>query len=1270
VDCIYNEVRGGAIIKLEALPMSGGTVTPPLSQQSPLSQDQANLTPDSPLEALIEDRILRTRRQVKGVDVISALMALAIGAVAYLFAAALIDHWVIAGGLGFWGRLLLWAILIFAAGLYVVKHLWPMIVHRVNPVFAAQTIEQSKPSFKNSLINFLLMRGHRRELAPVIYQALEQRAATDIKQVQIEVAVDRKPILQLSYLLAAVVTAFCLYLALSPKSPLTSAARVLWPWSDLHAPTRVTIDDVQPGNASAYYGDFVAVSAEVRGLKEGEQALLHYSTADGETLDQIVPMSGEEGKYLRQAQLPPGNRGLQQNYSYFIAAGDFQTDTYKITVQIAPEIDVDKVDYHYPPYTGIPDRSVERQGEIEAIEGTEVVIHATANQPIERAEIDFSGGRLPGIRMNVDDRSARGQFTLRFHPDDPARQEYDFYQLRFRNTSGQDNRQPIRHGIEVLRDRPPIVEILQPQREEAAVAEDGNLEIRLRAEDDFGLRRVAIRAQEQGRTLSIAPLLDAKPPEKAFGGEFIGKYDFQPARLGLKAGDRVSCWAEADDNKEPAPNLSASNKQVIIVTAPEKPPAPDQQPHRARRPGEKADQGAAHEQPSDQRSQEKPPPDQQQENQAQPQNQSPTKPGEKDRSADQAEQESRPGGQQSATDQSQSGEQGKAAQTKEGGGKGVSPESDQNSPQGAGQQVNKAPQPIDPDANPGDAIQEILKHRQEEQQQEQQKTQSAEAQREMQSQPGDQKSGEQQSGSRQSGNQQEGKQQPLGEQSAGSRESSSRQQGTEQPGKQQADQQPTGQQPDKGQPSGPQQSAGDQQAEGQQAEGQQAEGQQQQKGRQAEGQQQGAAEKSGDQQQAGQQKTSGDQQPGSEKNIPPNQLNGEKQPAGGKQGSDQQAQEKPAGEKQTGQKQSTQRQTSPEKQSSGEPQTPGAEQPTGEKTTDKTQPNAAQPFYPQGQKQPTETGQNQNQPPEQGELSRTEQGQSPSTSKKPSEAQGQQAGDRSGAGEKGGGQQGQKSGAGVEGSHTPADEGGSRSNQQGPGELGQKPGHAAQSRQPTGSAAKQQGEQGATGQKQPGQQEPGGKQQPSPDSSAGQAQQNQPEGGQPGTQPGQKPGAQASGNPTGGGQQGTQPGAAEPGETEQLGADQINLDFARKQTNLALEHLEDQMAKNQPELLERLGWTREQAQRFLSRWQEMEKAAAEKGPQGQAAKQRFDDALKSLGLRPGTTFLKHGTAGSDQLQDLRDSGRFAPPAQWAEQFREYTRGVAEGGKEQQTEEGK
>ena len=74
----------------------------------------------------------------------------------------------------------------------------------------------------------------------------------------------------------------------------------------------------------------------------------------------------------------------------------------------------------------------------------------------------------------------------------------------------------------------------------------------------------------------------------------------------------------------------------------------------------------------------------------------------------------------------------------------------------------------------------------------------------------------------------------------------------------------------------------------------------------------------------------------------------------------------------------------------------------------------------------------------------------------------------------------------------------------------------------------------------------------------------------------------------------------------------------------------------------------------------MKRAAAQEGPKGAAARRQFNDALRSLGLRPHGAELRRGGTAQDQPENLRDAGRFAPPPEWAEQFRAYTRGVAGG----------
>ena len=87
---------------------------------------------------------------------------------------------------------------------------------------------------------------------------------------------------------------------------------------------------------------------------------------------------------------------------------------------------------------------------------------------------------------------------------------------------------------------------------------------------------------------------------------------------------------------------------------------------------------------------------------------------------------------------------------------------------------------------------------------------------------------------------------------------------------------------------------------------------------------------------------------------------------------------------------------------------------------------------------------------------------------------------------------------------------------------------------------------------------------------------------------GQNGSRQATGEKGGPGQ--AQGGGGKPGEkgppptpnTEApLEGDKANLDYARKATEMALEHLRDQKQEPDPKLLKDLGWTKEELQEFV-----------------------------------------------------------------------------------------
>jgi hypothetical protein len=560
----------------------------------------------------ISQQIERTRRTVKVVDIATSVLWMATALLGVLMVVAVVEHWVVPGGLSWALRTLLFLLLATSAGYYAWRHLWPYVVRQVNPEFAALTIETSAaehgPSLKNSLLNLLLLGRRREDVSAAVYKTLERQAARRLSQVSIDEVVDRGQLIRVATVFAALLVTATLYTVFSPKSPLRSAGRVLMPWAEIAAPSRVQINDIAPGTTTITRGEKVTISATVLGLGADEDVLVRYTTDDSRAVDQPVTMRPSESGLLFECELPggglkvegrgsrkrasgsstlnpqPSTFGMQRDFTYRIEAGDARSREFTVTVIEAPTISVTRVEYDYPEYTGYVDRAIDGLGDIRAIEGTKVTIHARANGPIGQAEVDFEADGRPDLKMQHDDALAQAEFTLALRADRHT-PRYTNYTLRLESPDGRRNLQPVQHTIDVEADYPPEVELLAPREKVREIRLNETVVIEVEARDpDFALSDVRVTGDVAGSRVLDEPLL-----EESHRGRFVGRFRFTPSRHGLKAGDVVEYWATARDNRTPEANYAASNRQRLKIVAPEQnqPPNEDQVADR----GEEQDDG-------------------------------------------------------------------------------------------------------------------------------------------------------------------------------------------------------------------------------------------------------------------------------------------------------------------------------------------------------------------------------------------------------------------------------------------------------------------------------------------------------------------------------------------------------------------------------------------------------------------------------------------------------------------------------------------------------
>ncbi len=549
----------------------------------------------------IDEKIESTRRMVKVVDLATAFVELAVAALLFLLAVVVTEHWLLRGGFSVSVRTALFVILVAGCGYFAFRRLWPLCVRAINPVYAAHTIEHGSPSLKNGLINLLMFRQRRSEISDAVYHTLEEQAAHGLTRVPVDTAVDRSQLIHLGYVLIAIVAVAALYKVLSPKDPLVAVERLLMPWADIVPASRVTISAIEPGAATISRGEFVNVSAEVRGLSEDDAVVLHYTTDDGQIVGQAIPLKvGADGLRFdcRLADEAQGsaNAGVSRNLTYWLEAGDARSLDYAITVVPAASILVERVDYDYPAYTGYVDRSVDGIGDVRAIEGTRVTIHARANGAIREANVDFDADGRRDLQMTTAESKAHASFELALR-EDRQTPRHASYVLRFTNDEGRTNHDPVKHSINVEPDLQPEAEIRLPQEKVRDTRLDENVTIEANASDpDFALSAVRLRGQVADRSVIDEPLLKGE-----HRGQFNSRYVLTPGAHGLKAGDVLEYWIEADDNRTPKPNTIATEHKTLRIVSPDpaRQPPPDriarndqpQQDGAGEKPGGKAGAG-------------------------------------------------------------------------------------------------------------------------------------------------------------------------------------------------------------------------------------------------------------------------------------------------------------------------------------------------------------------------------------------------------------------------------------------------------------------------------------------------------------------------------------------------------------------------------------------------------------------------------------------------------------------------------------------------------
>ncbi|HUU92914.1 MAG TPA: hypothetical protein VM238_17110, partial [Phycisphaerae bacterium] len=273
---------------------------------------------------------------------------------------------------------------------------------------------------------------------------------------------------------------------------------------------------VNPGDAILAEGQRLEIQVEVRNTAV-KRCSLRKALPDGsERSAYMTALPQSQDGYPRfTVTCPPA----AENFQYRVYAGDALSRFYDVTV--VPPAVVKRLDarYEYPAYTQRKDETkTDIPGDIRAVAGTKVTVTATTNKPVKEAEVRLNGRPAKDLALQIlpgPGGTAVCTFQVELKPRMRGR-----WALAMTDEYGFSNTSPDRQ-IVALPDKPPTVQILNPEVKELRLKPTDRLPVQFSMTDDFGIAKaefVVATDTRKGAKVTI-PLPEKDAPNRTAAGE-------------------------------------------------------------------------------------------------------------------------------------------------------------------------------------------------------------------------------------------------------------------------------------------------------------------------------------------------------------------------------------------------------------------------------------------------------------------------------------------------------------------------------------------------------------------------------------------------------------------------------------------------------------------------------------------------------------------------------------------------------------------------------
>lgn len=414
-------------------------------------------------------------------------------------------------------------------------------------------------------------RARRPQAPPTHFgsQALIRRAIEEtdrrVRRIPLEQVLTLRPLARCALGALAAIVVVAMIAWASPGWYGTGLVRYVQPFGSAEWPRRVEIQALQGDTQVAFGGALPIRMLVTRGIRDDLRGIIRVREADGEISTFAMQREGPADFHCQIDQ-------IVTDLVYWFEAGDADTRDApcRVTVVKPPAVTNATARVFAPTYAQPrpPQEWDLAGGEVRAVVGSTLALAVRSSASVgidERgrpmAYLEFDAAPVVPLDIaGADLTDLSGSFKLR---------EDDTFRIVLRDANGFENDSRRDFHLSAVPDAAPAVTVVEP----AALTEvtpTGSVALVVRAEDDFGIRRIRLTGERLNRTPTINLPLADDPPVTPRGDNLTAEIRsvWELAPLQLQAGDVVVYRVVVTDNcaDHGAPGQSTSSAPLRLKT--------------------------------------------------------------------------------------------------------------------------------------------------------------------------------------------------------------------------------------------------------------------------------------------------------------------------------------------------------------------------------------------------------------------------------------------------------------------------------------------------------------------------------------------------------------------------------------------------------------------------------------------------------------------------------------------------------------------------------